>query len=51
MAAGKPMPGVSYINRENLGAGPGRNAGLDLWAGSTPYTLMVDGGILPPIVG
>jgi len=23
-----PMPGVSYINRENLGAGPGRNAGL-----------------------
>ena len=46
-----PMPGVSYINRENLGAGPGRNAGLDLWAGSTPFTLMVDGGILPPIGG
>jgi len=42
-------PGVSYINRENLGAGPGRNAGLAMWDNSTPYTLMVDGGILPPI--
>lgn len=44
-----PYPGVSYINRENKGAGPGRNAGLDLWNNATPYTLMVDGGILPPI--
>lgn len=46
-------PGVSYINRENLGAGPGRNAGLEMWSyfgePSTPYTLMVDGGILPPV--
>lgn len=40
--------GVRWINRENLGAGPGRNAGLDMWANSTPYTLMLDGGILPP---
>jgi glycosyltransferase involved in cell wall biosynthesis len=37
-----------FINRENFGAGPGRNAGLDLWNMSTPYVLMVDGGILPP---
>lgn len=34
--------------RENLGAGPGRNAGLRLWdEHPTPYTLMLDGGILP----
>lgn len=43
-----PLANVSYINRENKGAGPGRNAGLDMWANSTPYTLMIDGGILPP---
>lgn len=42
-------PRLSYINRENLGAGPGRNAGLAMWNNSTPYTLMVDGGILPPV--
>ena len=41
------IKGVSYINRQNKGAGPGRNAGLDMWNESTPYTLMVDGGILP----
>lgn len=34
------------INRENLGAGPGRNAGLDA-AGEFDYVLMVDGGIRP----
>jgi glycosyltransferase involved in cell wall biosynthesis len=42
-----PFPRMSYINRENKGAGPGRNAGLKMWDNSTPYTLMVDGGILP----
>ena len=44
-------PRLEVIHRENNGAGPGRNAGLDLWAERTPYTLMVDGGILPPING
>jgi glycosyltransferase involved in cell wall biosynthesis len=43
--------GVSFINRENKGAGAGRNAGIDLWNNSTPYVLFVDGGILPPIGG
>jgi hypothetical protein len=38
---------LTALHHANLGAGPGRNAGLDAWAGSTPYTLMVDGGILP----
>lgn len=45
------IPGVSYINKQNNGAGPGRNAGLDMWAESTPYVLLVDGGILPPVGG
>jgi hypothetical protein len=45
-----PTPGVLTIHRENLGAGPGRNAGLALWdEHPTSYTLMVDGGILPPV--
>lgn len=41
--------GLFPIHRENHGAGPGRNAGLALWdKNPTPYTLMLDGGILPP---
>lgn len=43
--------GLETIHRENLGAGPGRNAGLNLWNDQTPYVLMVDGGILPLIGG
>jgi hypothetical protein len=43
---------MKNIIRFNFGAGPGRNAGLSLWEQNpTPYTLMVDGGILPPIGG
>lgn len=38
--------GLTVINRENLGAGPGRNAGLDA-AGQFDYVLMLDGGIRP----
>jgi len=38
--------GLTVINRENLGAGPGRNAGLDA-AGECDYFLMLDGGIRP----
>lgn len=34
------------INRENNGAGPGRNSGLDA-AGKFDYVLMLDGGIRP----
>ncbi len=45
----KDQPRIKFINRENKGAGPGRNAGLAMWdADPTPYTLMLDGGILPP---
>jgi len=40
------QPGIAVIHRENLGAGPGRNAGLDL-AGQFDYALMLDGGIRP----
>jgi glycosyltransferase involved in cell wall biosynthesis len=40
---------VLPIHRKNFGAGPGRNDGLKLWdTDPTPYTLMLDGGILPP---
>lgn len=47
-----PVEGLQFINRENLGAGPGRNAGLALWdKNPTAYTLMIDGGILPPYGG
>jgi glycosyltransferase involved in cell wall biosynthesis len=47
-----PVTGMQVIHRENKGAGPGRNAGLELWGKDpTQYTLMVDGGILPPIGG
>lgn len=34
------------VNRDNCGAGPGRNSGLDA-AGKFDYVLMLDGGILP----
>ena len=47
-----PLKGMQVIHRDNNGAGPGRNAGLALWdKHPTPYTLMVDGGILPPLGG
>lgn len=42
---------IRTIHRGNMGAGPGRNAGLDLWDNSTPFTLMLDGGIMPPVQG
>jgi len=38
--------GLTVVNRENKGAGPGRNAGLDA-AGGFDYALMLDGGIRP----
>lgn len=38
--------GLTVVNRENLGAGPGRNAGLDA-AGACDYYLLLDGGIRP----
>ena len=38
--------GLTVVNRENLGAGPGRNAGLDA-ARPFDYALMLDGGIRP----
>lgn len=37
---------LTVINKENNGAGPGRNAGLDK-AGQFDYVLMLDGGIRP----
>jgi hypothetical protein len=38
------------VVRDNLGAGPGRNAGLNA-AGNVDYYLMLDGGIRPLIGG
>ena len=38
--------GITVIHRQNNGAGPGRNAGLDA-AGDCDYFLMLDGGIRP----
>lgn len=38
--------GLLIIHRENYGAGPGRNSGLD-YAGEFDYVLMLDGGIRP----
>jgi len=38
--------GLTIVNRENKGAGPGRNAGLDA-ARRFDYALMLDGGIRP----
>lgn len=37
---------LTIVNRDNLGAGPGRNAGLDI-AGDFDYALLLDGGIRP----
>ena len=42
----KGEPRITVLNRENLGAGPGRNAGLDA-AGDFDYIMMLDGGIRP----
>jgi len=39
---------LTVVHRENHGAGPGRNAGLDA-AGAFDYVLMLDGGILPAV--
>jgi glycosyltransferase involved in cell wall biosynthesis len=51
-AYANPFKGGFIITRENKGAGPGRNDGLKLWdEHPTPYTLMIDGGILPPVGG
>lgn len=41
---------LTVINKENNGAGPGRNAGLNK-AGYFDYVLMLDGGIRPLIDG
>ena len=40
------QPDLVAVNRQNDGAGPGRNAGLDA-AGVCDYFLMLDGGIRP----
>jgi len=48
------VQGIEVVHRENLGAGPGRNAGLDLWMSGeyvSEYVMMLDGGILPPLGG
>ncbi len=42
--------GPVVIHRENNGAGPGRNAGLDA-AGNFDYVLMLDGGVRPLMGG
>ncbi len=44
------QPGITKIHRNNNGAGPGRNAGLEA-AGKFDYVLMLDGGIRPLIGG
>lgn len=41
---------ITVINKENNGAGPGRNSGLDK-AGQFDYVLMLDGGIRPLVNG
>jgi cephalosporin hydroxylase/glycosyltransferase involved in cell wall biosynthesis len=41
---------LTVVHRENFGAGPGRNAGLNA-AGEFDYVLMLDGGIRPLIGG
>lgn len=38
--------GLTTVIRDNMGAGPGRNSGLDA-AGECDYLLMLDGGIRP----
>ena len=40
------QPDLTAIVRKNLGAGPGRNAGIDM-AGECDYFLFLDGGIRP----
>lgn len=42
--------GITKIHRNNNGAGPGRNAGLDV-VGRFDYVLMLDGGIRPLVGG
>lgn len=42
--------GLVVVERENNGAGPGRNSGLDA-AGYADYYLMLDGGIRPLVGG
>lgn len=44
------LDNITVIHRENNGAGPGRNAGLDA-AGEFDYVLLLDGGIRPLIGG
>lgn len=44
------QPDLKAVIKENNGAGPGRNAGLDA-AGDADYYLMLDGGIRPLIGG
>lgn len=45
-------PRVAIVSRDNEGAGKGRNAGLAEWdKRPTAYTLMLDGGIMPPLNG
>jgi glycosyltransferase involved in cell wall biosynthesis len=46
----KSASGLTAIYRNNDGAGPGRNAGIDA-AGKYDYLLMLDGGIRPVIGG
>jgi hypothetical protein len=46
----KSQNDLTIVNRENKGAGPGRNAGLDK-AEKFDYVLMLDGGIRPLING
>lgn len=44
------QPDIISVNKNNNGAGPGRNAGLNK-AGYFDYVLMLDGGIRPLIDG
>jgi glycosyltransferase involved in cell wall biosynthesis len=44
---GYRVDGLEVINREDKGAGVGRNTGLDRWGGSTKYVLMLDMGVRP----
>ena len=44
------QPGLVSVIKENNGAGPGRNAGIDA-AGDFDYALFLDGGIRPLVGG
>lgn len=48
-----PIENTKVVHLDkNIGAGHGRNMGLSEWdKNPTPYTLMLDGGILPPYKG